>query len=117
MRSTLQELKIRLLIDNCFELNQHFIEIFKKKIMKEFNLKDKKLINSCYAIFLNPINDLFKEIETRIYQKRLFASSLKDLISKCNLTIFDNFLSKQSNEHYLNEYLINVHERLDHLSF
>ena len=80
--STLQELKVRLNKDELelneiikllrqidlyldkkivnnkhFQLNQHFIENFKKKLMKEFNAKDAQLINNCYKIFLNPIND------------------------------------------------------------
>ena len=165
-------------IDNYFELNQHFIEICKKKLMKEFNLKDFKLINNCYAVFLIPVNDpdhkvinylnkqllssdyqldfelaikllrkikqtsfdfkenfrrtdrivigeiqnkkirgLFLEIKIRHDQKRLFASSLNDLILKCNSTIIDYFIKKQPNENYLNEYLINVHDKNDILNF
>ena len=44
-------------IDNYFELNQCFIEICKKKLMKKFDLKDLKLINNYYTIFLIPMND------------------------------------------------------------
>ena len=165
-------------IDNYFELNQHFIQIFKKKVMnKEFDLEDVQLINNCYRIFLNPINDLnyeminylnnqllssnyqldfelaiqllrkikqahfyfkenftrsdrvvideiqnkkirglFEEIKLKNDQQRLFASSLNDLISKCNSTIFDQFLKKQQNENYFHEYLISVHAKTDYMN-
>ena len=120
VNSTLQELRIRLdkdelesneivkllremnrylnnsvTINSHFQLNQHFIKICKKKLMKEFSVKDVQLISNCYTTFLNPINDPNYEM-INYFNEQLLSSSYQldfelaiKLLRKIKQTHFD----------------------------
>ena len=64
-------------INELFEFNQHFIRTFKKKLINEkFDLNDTQLIDNCYAVFLNPINDPDYEVINYL-NKQLLSSDYK----------------------------------------
>ena len=99
-----------------FRLSVQFLRKIKQThfdFKENFRRADRILIDE---IQNKKMKGLFEEIKLKYDQQRLFASSLNDLISKCNSTINDHFIKKQPNENYLNEYLINVHDRLDYLN-